>query len=351
MPFLKDNEFFLLMDNPFSAPQEDIFAHKNMPPTWQEVYKHIDLEGLKKLRDVGIQTTMPFTTIWKEIEREPGVFDWSYFDGYIERASQAGMKVLLFGVTAGYPEWLPDAYFIQTQNREVQRSCMSPWNPEGLEAMNEFNKRIVERYSSDDCLVVNSQLSCGETVLINEPAFYDPLAIASFQRFSDSEDLPDPADNLTNQWLLDSYLKMLVGQQEIFIQNKWREIFLMLHPAIADFQGLYGNGCNWIEDILAEYTRKLEGVKINHIYYTWIQWNQYWARMGYWRAKFNENVFGGGEYAEGLPMTTPHAIQQGLRGQIISPCYPGIHDNGVEDWMLNNIRTAQSMWEQSRIAS
>jgi hypothetical protein len=122
-----------------------------------------------------------------------------------------------------------------------------------------------------------------------------------------------------------------------------REIWMMLHPAIANFAGLYGNGNRWIESILLNLKTQLEPVTINHIYYTWIQWQPYWQVMNSWRERFDERVFGGAEYAEGLPITTPHAIQQGLRGQILAPCYPGIHDH-VEPWMLDNIRTAQCLW-------
>ena len=121
----------------------------------------------------------------------------------------------------------------------------------------------------------------------------------------------------------------------------------MLHIAIAHFNNLYGNGCNWIEDILQAYVDNLPGVKINHIYYTWTQWEQYWKQMNSWRQRFNENVFGGAEYAEGLPQTTPRAIANGLRGQILAPCYPGLHDH-IEQWMLDNIQASIATWNSSK---
>ena len=350
MPFLHENEFYLLMDNPWNGDLDPLH-YPNMPFNRS---KHIDEDGLKQLHGVGIQTTMPFTCIWKEIETEKGVYDWSYLDDYVNRAARVGMKTILFTPTHGYPDWFPDDYFVQTRNEEghnvVQRGVLSPWNWEALGELNHFNKLMMKRYSSSRCLVASSQLSCGETVLLNEPAFYDPLAIKSYQHFADSEDLPSKDDAMTNVWLLDSYQKMLVYQQSLMAQNEFREIFLMLHPAIADMTGLYGNGCNFIEEILAELTRSIADVKINHIYYTWIQWPQYWGYMSYLRDRFHENVFGGAEYAEGIPTTTPHAIANGLRGQIIAPCYPGVHDHGVEDWMLQHIDAGQKLWMSSKRA-
>ena len=350
MPFLHEDEFYLLMDIPWHGDGNPLHVAEHT----EFKTHHIAEEGLKKLRDVGIQTTMPFECDWSEIEVKQGEYDWQYLDDYVNRAARVGMKTILYTPMHGYPSWFPNEYFVQCRDAEgnyvVHREALSPWNWEALGELNDFNKLMMERYSSSRCLVANSQLSCGETVLLNEPAFYDPAAIKSFHDFSDSEDLPDKDDPMTNTWLLDSYQKMLVYQQSLIAQNEFKEIFIMLHPAIADMTSLYGNGCNFIPEILGELKRKIAGVKINHIYYTWIQWNMYWNLMSYWGQLFGEDVFGGAEYAEGIPTTTPYAIQNGLRGQIIAPCYPGIHDHGVEEWMLNHIRMGQNMWMSSKSA-
>jgi hypothetical protein len=121
----------------------------------------------------------------------------------------------------------------------------------------------------------------------------------------------------------------------------------MLHPAIGDMQNLYGNGCNWIAEILSHLHKNLPHIQINHIYYTWVQWRQYWNKMNTWKIAFDENVFGGAEYCEGLPTTTPLALQNGLRGLIVAPCYPNIHDH-VEPWMLENIKNSISVFKEAR---
>jgi hypothetical protein len=342
MPFLHENEFYLLMDNPWHGDGDPL--HVDPMPRFRT--QHIAEDGLKQLRDAGIQTTMPFECIWSDIEYERGSYNWDYLDDYVNRAARVGMKTILYTPMHGYPHWFPDEFFVQCEGNVVHREALSPWNWEALGELNNFNRLMMERYSSSRCLIANSQLSCGETVLLNEPAFYDTAAVKSYKEYSDSDDMPSKTDNMTTEWLLDSYQKMLVYQQSLLAKNEFKEIFIMLHPAIADM-GLYGNGCNFIEEILSELTRKIEGVKINHIYYTWIQWQRYWGYMRYLSERFGENVFGGAEYAEGIPTTTPHAIANGLRGQIISPCYPGIHDHGVEAWMLNNITMGQNAWKQS----
>jgi hypothetical protein len=341
MPFLKDDEFFLHMDIA-AAGDYDPLRYPLMP---NKFYTHRTLDELKSLREVGVQTTMPFQCIRKEIETSPGVYDWKYLDDYVNQAFKAEMKTILFTTTCGYPDWLPDEYFVKCADG-VHREALSPWNDEAMCDDITFTKKIMGRYSSKNCLIANSQLSVGETILLNIPAFYDDKAIQSFREFTDSEDSPEPNEGRTEAWLLDSYQKLLVRQQRVLATNQFKEIFVMLHPAIADM-GFYGNGCKWIPDILGELRRQIPGVTINHIYYTWIQWPQYWPIMNEFRERYKENVFGGAEYTEGLPVTAPIAIENGLRGQIVAPCYPGIHDH-IEPWMLENLRVAQKQWEDSR---
>lgn len=343
MTFLKDDEFFLLMDIA-TTNDFDPLKYPLMPNT---VLPHIPLDDLKKLREVGIQTTLPFRCIRKELETAPGVYNWRYFDDYVNQAFKAGMKTILFTTTHGFPDWLPDDYFVKCDDG-VHREALSPWNAEAQEDNNAFNQKLVDRYASKYCLIASSQLSVGETVLLNKPAFYDPAAVKSYQEFTESDDLPTPGDPRTETWLLESYIKMLVSQQSL-LARQCNEIFIMLHPTIKDM-GFYGNGCNWIDEILYALTRQIPGVQVNHIYYTWIQWPMYWPLMNSYRAKYQENIFGGAEYAEGLPTTTPAAIGQGLRGQIIAPCYPGIHEH-IEPWMIENIKTAQKQWLNSRLPS
>lgn len=340
MSFLKDDEFFLLMDlrQVGSTRPDGGLDFDSIDLT----VNHISDDDMRRLRDVGIQTTLPFDCKWGEFEPTRGAYNWRYYDEYVAKAERCGLKTLLFDATH-YPDWFPDDWYVWDSNSQVHKEALSPWCTEAQEACNEFTQRLIDRYTSDRCMVASAHLRCGETVLLNEAAFYDPHARASFKQIYGSDAEPVPMDPATEDWLEQSYIDMLVNHQQVLASQPEHEIWVMLHPAIANFAGLYGNGNKWIESILLNLKTQLEPVTINHIYYTWIQWQPYWQMMTSWRARFDERVFGGAEYAEGLPITTPHAIQQGLRGQILAPCYPGIHDH-VEPWMLDNIRVAQSLW-------
>ena len=158
MPFLKDEERFLLMDNPLTAPQgEAVF---DFTKRTQERHPHITEDDLRKLRDVGIQTTMPFLCLWNEIEPTPNHYDWKYLDDYCNRAARVGMKVILFTCTGGYPDWMPDDYFVQCKlpdgTYKVHREALSPWSVEAMQMNNDFTRKLMQRYSCDNILLAIS---------------------------------------------------------------------------------------------------------------------------------------------------------------------------------------------------
>ena len=47
---------------------------------------------------------------WHEIERQPGQYDWKWFDDRLAAAEQEGISLLLDLVHFGVPAWLPDAF-------------------------------------------------------------------------------------------------------------------------------------------------------------------------------------------------------------------------------------------------
>jgi hypothetical protein len=342
MGFLNDSEFFLLMDLESRLDGErGQDWHNNLEVRSPSP---IDEDAMKRLREAGIQTTIPFSMRWNEIEDKDGNWEWGAFDEYVERANRAGLKVLL-QTASHYPDWFPDDWYVKTV-KKIERVALSPWCEEAMARNNDFSQRVIDRYNSDTVMVQSVQLRCGETLLLNEAAFYDEHALASYKKYAGSSEVPVPGEPYTEGWLRASYIKMVVDQQRVMASQKQREIWCMLHPVIADF-GFYGNGCNWIYEILTSIKLSLSPVKINHIFYTWIQWPAFWPAMQQLREAFQEDQFGGAEYAEGLKTTTPAAIEQGLRGHILAPCYPGVHD-ALEDWMLDAIKVSQSQWMASR---
>lgn len=324
--FFDPDEHFILMDI-------NTIEEKLMTP-----------DDLKAFRDAGIRTAEGFQLNWDWVEPEKGVYNWRYLDDYVERVLGCGMKAILKCYTFG-PPWLPDAWCVKIASG-IAHGCVSPFNEEAVGYALEFYKKVRDRYNQPGkVLVFNSWFSNGETMFSNEPAWFDDAAIASYQKMYGADARPEVGNPLSEAWLKKTLIDFMVAQTQILGENETKEVHTCLHPAIADFPGLYGNGNAWIEDLIAEYHRL--GFVTHHLYYTWIQWGYLWGKMREWARKYNEQMWGGAEGAQNVMTTTPFAIENGLRGLYIGPLHPFYQYKHAEGWMLENIRKANDRWERS----
>jgi hypothetical protein len=68
--------------------------------------------------------------------------------------------------------------------------------------------------------------------------------------------------------------------------------------------------------------------------------------MNRWKNQYNEQVFGGAEYAAGVVDSTKAAIEQNIRGLLIGPCHPYTGYRRIEPWMLDKIQEACQLWQE-----
>jgi hypothetical protein len=310
----------------------------------------LSIDDLKKLRDAGIETAYKFRTPWDSIEVEKGVYDWRECDAYLERVLAAGMRAVMTVYSTGPTgSWIPDSWFVKTK-AGVQRSVLSPWNPDAMAYSVDFTRRFAERYTiPDKAMVACCYMTAGETIGLNEPMFYDDTAQASFHALHGPNWYPTPNEPRTEAWTKEAYFNQMVGFQNaiLSVPGNCGEVWTQLHMEIQYFSGLYGNGSKWLPDLLGAY-RALPGwTKTNQIYFTWIQWDQLWGQMQGLALGNGCDVYGGAEFATGIVNTVDKAIANGLRGQIVAPCYPEASVGGytfVHDWMVANIKEADTKW-------
>jgi hypothetical protein len=308
--------------------------------------KYLSSDDLKRLYDCGIKTTMMFDLPMQSISPSQDVYNFKLVDEYAERAWKIGFKTL-FHAFREVPHWIPSDWCAVTKSGTVR--SLSPWCEPAIEFLLSFYQKMHDRYTIDDkSLVINNYFTDGETMFLNEAAFYDKYALASFRsRWNfppDSGFIPTPLSQQTEIWLEETYINLLLSQQHILSHSPSQEIFTSLHPAIATF-GYYGNGNQWIPDLLFAYQSVFPSSPIFHILYTWIQWPHLWPTLNSWSSKYNTNLIGGAEGASGILSTTPHAIQNNLRSLIIAPCHPMWHQPHVTNDMASNILAAQKIWE------
>ena len=308
--------------------------------TYEDPHTFLTLDDYKALYDAGISTAYFCNTHWALAEPELNVYDWSLVDREVEKLRKAGFKIMINCYTDA-PRNFREDWYVRIQAGFIA-GAISMWNEEALEHTEKFYRLMKDRYKADDLLVVNSWLTDGETIYLLEPAWYDDAALYDYQTHYGSTAVPAFGDAQTEAWLKESYIKLMMRWANILVDNPWRELWTMLHPAFTT--NMYSGG-QWIEDVLQAYSTLTDN--INHIYYTWVQWSNLYPTMQTWRDKYHTIDWGGAEYAEGLVYTTPLAISNGLRGQIINPCHPFTKYDRVYPWMVENIKDALLKWNDA----
>jgi hypothetical protein len=323
MSFIPENEHLLLMTQSLTYEDPTIFP---------------SLDDYKALYDAGIHSAYFCNTHWALVEKELNEYDWSLIDREVGKLHKAGFRVMVNCFTDAPINFKTD-WYVRIQAGFIA-GAISMWNEEALEHTEKFYRLMKDRYNDDDTLVVNSWLTDGETIYCLEPAWYDEAALYDYQTKYGSAAVPAYGDPQTEAWLKESYIRLMMRWANILVDNPYKEIWTMLHPAFCT--NMYSGG-QWIEDILQAYS-SIPDVSISHIYYTWTQWSNYYPTMQMWREKYHTQDWGGAEYADGLPLSTPLAIANGLRGQIINPLHPFTKYDKVYPWMVTNIQEALKKW-------
>lgn len=293
MPFLAEDEFVIGMDVTGYADG------------------HFTDHDLDLLYQAGIRTLWSIDVDWNAIEPAKKQYNWSGLDSYMEKATRHGFKVILNCYRQPI-QWASDHWYIWSM-MGVHKDCISPWSREGVDYMLNFYRKMKERYTTPTSLVINSHLINGEWML------------PDCQIYSGADQ-----KRMRDQDIHDMFMWMMVEQTRILGDNPWKEAWVMLHPHLVPDE--------WVEEIVSRYTNL--GFKVNHMYYTWAQWVEIWPWMDRLRQKYNENVFGGAEWASGILDTAPKAIGRGLRGLLCGPTHPFTYETEVKPWMVSNIQQA-----------
>lgn len=77
------------------------------PEHWDESLWRDDL---KRMLENGIEVIRIAEFAWSKIERYEGVFNYDFFDRFLDVAADMGMKVIFCTPTATPPAWLTEKY-------------------------------------------------------------------------------------------------------------------------------------------------------------------------------------------------------------------------------------------------
>lgn len=77
------------------------------PEHWD---KDLWQEDLRRMKAAGISVIRVAEFAWSKVEREEGVFDYTFFDEFLDLCQREEMKVIFGTPTATPPAWLTEKY-------------------------------------------------------------------------------------------------------------------------------------------------------------------------------------------------------------------------------------------------
>lgn len=299
-------------------------------------------DDIKQLYDCGIRTAVKYVQ-WHCIEPQKGVYDWSQLDRQVDKWTRNGVKILL-NTPMTTVQWAPDNWYAKNRYGAIFKSSFSAFNMEAQDYQLGFLRTIMKRYPQDMVCAFNGQITQGETVYHNEPAYYDDCAKEDFVKVYGviGPQFDNPNNPEIDKWLHDAYISMLLKQQMVLAETPHKEIWTALHPVLRMQANLQCNGNKYYYDIFQAYRWKMPDSQIYQILYTyWPHGNRCWQQAREDATIFNIKVFVGSEYCAGLDQNTDAMMQQGyLSGFITSPIHPFTKIPRMEQCLFDSIRNS-----------
>lgn len=154
------------------------------PEHWQEGEWEDDL---RRMLENGIETVRIAEFAWSLIEAEEGVFDYAFFDRFLDVAEKVGMQVIFCTPTATPPAWLtkkyPEALNATMEGVVYQHGFRRHYNYNSP-MYQELSRRIVEKsaahYASRPCIIgwqIDNEFNC------EVAEFYSESDTAAFREF------------------------------------------------------------------------------------------------------------------------------------------------------------------------
>ncbi len=341
-------------------------------------------DELCRVREAGARTVFE-RLYWQNIEREPGVFDWSVPDALMANCAAADLKVLL-RVGDDAPVHFPDDWYLRSANGDIWRhhlgyggptdfyTLLSPWCRAAQAAEREFMLAAIARYAGPTVQLYAGGPHGGEVILPGMiPCYCDEHALASFRAYVKEHwsgdlvefnraggdwakalpaDLPTYADMgkapATVNWLATSLYNWERERHSMF-----PEVWLSLVERRTQVGEAYESGPrsgNWLARHLYATLPAELGAELNVLY--WEVYRQYGTEGAM------DNVAGlfdrtwiGSQFCDGLYVHTDDAIDSGVRGFITGPvhAYNTYDTHRLKDWQLDAIRWSLKRWRAARL--
>ena len=343
MNFMKDDEFLLMMCHNETRCND----HNEKTIHWGKHEYVLNVQDRKTLYSVGIRTAHE-QPAWQTIEPSKGEYNFDYLDMIINRNREAGIKSLLQLHGWRVPYWIPSDWRAKTKEGVVEKETVSMWNEEAQEHGDKLYTTLDKHYWNDpDVMFFLGEYQGGEGAYPPTWALYDDAAIQDYKKVYGTSAMPEPDNPDTLDWFGKKVIEHYIHRGKL-LYPKYHEVWNEQQYLMDTWTKSFGNFVQM--DIHKEY-RKLwpDGCIVS------CQCTYYDASHGPDCVEFVDRlrettkceVIVEAMYCKGLITTTPKAIAQGFRGQLVRPAFENAAEF-LKDWHIENIRVSNELWRKSK---
>lgn len=337
-----DDEFLLLM-----AHNETRCNDHNEATVHFQIPEYVlTIDDRKRLYDVGIRTAHE-QPAWQTIEPSKDEYNFDYLNMIINRNREAGLKSLMQIHGWRVPYWIPNEWRAKTKDGIYEKECLSMWNEEAQEHSDKLYRTLDNYYWMDeDVEFFFGEWQGGEGAYPSTWCLYDDAAIQDYKLLYGTSAMPEPDHPDTMEWFGRKVIEHFIRKGKL-LYPKFHEVWNEQQYLMDTWTKAFGNFVQL--DIYRAYRNLWEDgciVCCQCTYYDNSHKQDNVEFVDKLRAVTGCEVIVEAMYCAGLPMTTPRAIAQGFRGQLVRPAFEN-SARGLEDWHVNNIRVSNDLWRKN----
>ena len=239
---------------------------------YPEHWKESEWEGdLKQMLKSGIETVRIAEFAWNLIEPEEGVFDYRFFDSFLDVAERVGMKVIFCTPTATPPAWLtkkyPEVLNATSEGVMFQHGFRRHYNYNSFKYL-ELTERIVEKsashYAKHPAVIgwqIDNELNC------EIAEFYSDSDSEAFREFLKRK--YDTLENLNRAWGTIFWNQTYTDWKEVDVPRPTPTNRVNPHRRLDYYRFVSDSACRYAKlqsDILRKYIKPGDFITTNGIF-------------------------------------------------------------------------------------
>ena len=238
------------------------------PEHWPEKMWEEDLE---RMLEAGIEVIRIAEFAWNKIEPEEGVFNYDFFDRFLDLAEEKGMKVIFCTPTATPPAWLTEKY-PEALNADIDgtlyyhgaRRHYNYNSPEYQRLSARITEKSASHYAGRSCIIgwqIDNEVNC------EKDTFYSESDHRAFRKFL--KEKYKTLEALNEAWGTAFWNQTYTDWQEVHAPRKTYSDSTNPHEVLDYTRFISGSARSFVKmqsDIIAKYKKPGDFITTNGIF-------------------------------------------------------------------------------------